>query len=617
MNLLHIVVILQFIFQVYGQNLVCQKEVWLPSDGSHYVSPGCEEYDGSLVPDCNYFLNNLTSYFHVHEYDCGKFWECSPSGPCLMKCATCEVSPECPDGTLEFDCRYQYPVGPVCDWPSAVNCTNDNPCDITQVECCSEYDCQPGELCVDGSCVSRSTPTPCPNECCGDEDCADGFMCDADGSCKCSTECCADSDCNEGFTCDENGNCVAECPNECCADSDCKEGFICDENGNCVAECPNECCADSDCKDGFICDENGNCVAECPNECCADSDCDEGFTCDENGNCIADCPTDCCSDEDCGDGFMCNADGVCECSSECCVDDDCDNGLTCVDGGCKCPNDCCSNDDCPNGWTCDAGSCSCPTECCSDDDCHGELTCNADGNCQCPNECCSDDDCEGDYICNDDGTCEPKGECGLDRPCDLANGVCDEQPYTTCEWCNFEDNSCNPGCETDDNCGQNMICANHICNPGPGVNGIVNITIKTASCTGCAGSSDPQGVVEGGVRLFLMGAYNTECTSEGLDNLELVDYKDGSITFFDGKPDDDGSDDGMGECKGHDMNYGLVGGSATWTGPGQWTGAASSPICIKFFDPDNNKPTCCCDLAIKTLDLIVDTTDLVNCSCEV
>ena len=32
--------------------------------------------------------------------------------------------------------------------------------------------------------------------------------------------------------------------------------------------------------------------------------------------------------------------------------------------------------------------------------------------------------------------------------------------------------------------------------------------------------------------------------------MELVDYKDGSITFFDGKPDDDGSDDGMGECKG-------------------------------------------------------------------
>ena len=37
--------------------------------------------------------------------------------------------------------RYEYPLGPVCDWPSNVNCTNDTPCDITQVECCSDADC--------------------------------------------------------------------------------------------------------------------------------------------------------------------------------------------------------------------------------------------------------------------------------------------------------------------------------------------------------------------------------------------------------------------------------------------------------------------------------------------
>ena len=29
----------------------------------------------------------------------------------------------------------------MCDWPSAVNCTDDTPCDITQVECCSDADC--------------------------------------------------------------------------------------------------------------------------------------------------------------------------------------------------------------------------------------------------------------------------------------------------------------------------------------------------------------------------------------------------------------------------------------------------------------------------------------------
>ena len=51
-----------------------------------------------------------------------------------------------------------------------------------------------------------------------------------------------------------------------------------------------------------------------------------------------------------------------------------------------------------------------------------------------------------------------------------------------------------------------------------------------------------------------------------------------------------------------DLNYGLTGGTAQWTGEGVWTATASpSPLCIKFYDPDNNKPTCCCDLADRTL----------------
>jgi len=641
MNLLHIVVIFQIIFQVYGQDfLVCQKEVWLPADEPPHVSDGCEPYDGSLVPDCKYFLNNYTSYFHVHEYDCGYFWECSPSGPCLMKCADCPVSPQCPEGLLEFDCRYQYPNGPVCDWPDAVNCTNDTPCDITQVECCSEYDCQAGELCIGGSCVKPSstakpTTTQCPNECCSNADCEDGYLCTIDGTCKCATQCCADSDCDNGFICD-SGSC--KCPNECCADSDCEDGFTCDADG--VCKCPTECCVDEDCPEGYNCDADGSCkcpteccsdddcnngltcaadgTCSCPTECCSDDDCESGFTCDVNGSCQ--CPTECCTDEDCENGTTCDANGSCTCPTECCSDDDCSNGMTCdVNGSCQCPTECCSDDDCNNGMTCDVnGSCQCPTECCSDDDCENGLTCDVNGSCKCPNECCSDDDCEPGYMCTDDGTCTAKGECGLDRPCDLANGICDEVPYTTCEWCNYEDNTCNPGCDSDDNCGDHLICTSHFCQEGPGVNGIVNITIKTETCNGCAGSGDPLGVIEGGVQLYLKGGYGTECNSNGLDNNELVDYKNGRLSFFDGKPDDDGSDDGMGECKGADMNYKLEGGTATWTGPGEWTGAASSPICIKFFDPLNNKPTCCCDLAQRNLNILgVDTTDLVNCSCEV
>ena len=64
-----------------------------------------------------------------------------------------------------------------------------------------------------------------------------------------------------------------------------------------------------------------------------------------------------------------------------------------------------------------------------------------------------------------------------------------------------------------------------------------------------------------------------------------------------------------------DLNYGLTGGSATWTGKGEWTAAASQPVCIKFYDPDNNKPTCCCELKQRTLGQD-ETSDLENCECK-
>ena len=45
------------------------------------------------------------------------------------------------------------------------------------------------------------------------------------------------------------------------------------------------------------------------------------------------------------------------------------------------------------------------------------------------------------------------------------------------------------------------------------------------------------------------GEYGTECTSLGLDNLEMVDYDNGKEAFFDGTPDDDGDDDGKGNMQ--------------------------------------------------------------------
>ena len=93
--------------------------------------------------------------------------------------------------------------------------------------------------------------------------------------------------------------------------------------------------------------------------------------------------------------------------------------------------------------------------------------------------------------------------------------------------------------------------------------------LRTHSCSQCAGSPVP----EGGVKVHLIGYLGgTECTSDGLDNIELVDYDNGVTAVFDGLPDDDGDDDGLGACKGMDLNLEVSGGTATWTGPGTWTG---------------------------------------------
>ena len=71
--------------------------------------------------------------------DCSKFWQCSPSGACLLQCPECPPG-QCGDTTaLSFDCRYQAPLGPVCDWPDNVDCSSSgSPC---QEECCSDQDC--------------------------------------------------------------------------------------------------------------------------------------------------------------------------------------------------------------------------------------------------------------------------------------------------------------------------------------------------------------------------------------------------------------------------------------------------------------------------------------------
>ena len=60
--------------------------------------------------------------------DCSRFWECGPEGSTkLFECQACpENNPLCRNqATLFFDQAIQYPYGPVCDWPSNVDCGYD------------------------------------------------------------------------------------------------------------------------------------------------------------------------------------------------------------------------------------------------------------------------------------------------------------------------------------------------------------------------------------------------------------------------------------------------------------------------------------------------------------
>ena len=146
--------------------------------------------------------------------------------------------------------------------------------------------------------------------------------------------------------------------------------------------------------------------------------------------------------------------------------------------------------------SCQVGHCTeggeCEGDCTTDSDCSATICSScSDWTCSDP-ECCRDEDCP-DGTCRPDGQCE-QGECSEERPCEGANAVCDED-YTNCQYCDLEALECKPGCETDDNCPTTApTCSNHNC-VIVSINGIVNITVSTETCSDCEGSGNPLGFV--------------------------------------------------------------------------------------------------------------------------
>jgi len=196
--------------------------------------------------------------------------------------------------------------------------------------------------------------------------------------------------------------------------------------------------------------------------------------------------------------------------------------------------------------------------------------------------------------------CERSSDCNEDETV-----ICDDR-LSNCFFCDHSDAQCKEGCSDNMNCPTGEICLAHICRPHMDFPAITDIIVKTASCHGCNHTSR----VEEGLQVTLTGIYGAECTTAGLDNEELIDYiTNHQAVFNSGSPDD-----GLGECNNYDLNVSLEGGSASWTGAGTWTGAAEKTICVDFFDPQHNKPTCCCELS-QPLTSEDSPAPLTNCNC--
>jgi len=200
--------------------------------------------------------------------------------------------------------------------------------------------------------------------------------------------------------------------------------------------------------------------------------------------------------------------------------------------------------------------------------------------------------------------------CSASNDCNVDNSVVCDAEYSNCFYC--DEGICSPGCADNVNCNGDLICdASHQCNEAPTLAALESVTVRTSSCSGCS-----TGNVEEGLKLHLLGRYGPECTTDNLDNSDRHDYGSSHVAMFNATLMGGTDDHGLGECNNFDLNIGVTGGTASWTGAGTWTPQSQESICVDFYDPANNKPTCCCTLPGSSLSSSDGAVNL-TCDCKI
>lgn len=388
------------------------------------------------------------------DRDCPEGRYCRPDVQPHGVCSECAADEQCGtgrcvDGQCRVACVHQadcllLPDAPVCD-----------PIHGVCVGCLGRDDCDPGQLCLLGTCVPG---------CLADDGCPIPLRCDqASGPNGACVVCVGDAHCSGGrrcvdrlcvFDCDtitcpfdrplclpETGACV-----ECIDSASCAGVQVCLGNA-----CRPGCLRDEDCGAGLVCTGGspGRCVgcetpADCPDEgalcileqcvtnpCSDDVACGAGRYCHPRLRTCYDLPAASCSqDRDCGliPGTQIgrNCDPLTRtCIAECLPGRVClDASMYCIDGscyGCRTDGDCagtrcdpfdqacdrCKADaDCANAnWHCETASGAC-YPCVFDAHCGAGVRCHPEKH-RCV-ECMIDFDCravEGRPVCAKDNTC--------------------------------------------------------------------------------------------------------------------------------------------------------------------------------------------------------------------
>ncbi|MCB9644879.1 MAG: hypothetical protein H6728_17545 [Myxococcales bacterium] len=256
-------------------------------------------------------------------------------------------------------------------------CGADGICGPTQAQCKTACDCNQGQDCQGGRCIS----TPSPVYCCENAGCPPGVKCidrtGTTGTCK-QVACKTDADCG-GSGCRDAGNdCLQEnfrcdiSTNQCFGAGSLVRNAICDAATKTCKPRTSQCRTNTDCgtptcrQNGQICQQN---IPTCNNGTCIGAGSSTVGTCGPNGTCqnAQFCRTAC----DCPQGQSCQTSpvgtGVCVASSTptyCCDKAGCPAGEKCINTqnqGDFCKGSCTSACDCPAGQDCINGACTSTT----------------------------------------------------------------------------------------------------------------------------------------------------------------------------------------------------------------------------------------------------------------